>query len=260
MNSKKRKIISIFLIILFFFFLNFFAFSEKIKDIFYNFSKPIQKVFWQGGEKTASLFSIFFNYRKLKEERDICKLDYQKLLFDLAELQDLRKENISLRKALGLSLEKEFKLELVRPLSFSQNTILVNKGKDAGLSENLPVITPGKVLLGKILKVYSKTAQVQLLFHPGSSFLAKILGKETSGLIKGNGSFTLSFENLPKEKEISKGDVVISSSLGGDLPDGLLVGEISEIQNLDAEPFQKAKVQSFFDFQKVDYFFVIKEF
>ena len=254
----KTKI-NFILIILFFLLINFLGFSQNIKNFFYKISKPFQEILWESGAKTANFIEIFFEIRNLKREKDLCYLENQKLLSEIATLENLKKENKTLKEALELELQKEFKLILVKITGYNSapDSIFINKGKKDGLSEGLAVITASKALVGKISQVSSHWAEVMLLSHPESYFPGKVLKKEISGLIKGQGNFKITFQDLPKEAEILPGDVVVTTILA---PEGVLVGKISEVKFLDISPFQEAKIDPFFQLQKISYLFVVKEF
>ncbi|GAG43041.1 unnamed protein product, partial [marine sediment metagenome] len=176
-----------------------------------------------------------------KNETDNLKFENQALLSQIVTLKELENENKTLREALKIGLEKDFKLILSQIIGkdISQDFILVDKGEKDGVSEGVPVITQQKVLVGKICEVYESFSKVMLISNKKSSFDVKILDKDISGVIKGKGDFKILLDLVPRDKEIFNGDTVISSSMGGIFPSGLLVGRIKEIKKSDVDPFQK---------------------
>lgn len=250
------------LAIIIFFLINLFGLSQNVKDFFSWFSLPLQKILWQAEERTADFFSTFSAHWDFKKREQQCQTQRKKLLSELAEAEQLKEENKALREALALNLQKEFKLILVRAtgLDSTNDTLFLDKGKAEGLSKDLPVITSAKVLVGKISKVHNQWSEVQLISNPQISLPVSLLKKDISGIAKGKGNFRLSLENLPKNKEVSRGNVVVTSALAKTFPPGLLVGEILKTETSDIEPFQKAHLSFFFDPNKLDYLFVIKAF
>jgi rod shape-determining protein MreC len=129
--------------------------------------------------------------------------------------------------------------------------------------------------LGKIGQVYDRFSEVILISNKESSFGAKILVGESEedksssspfaearvidGIVKGKGSFNLYFDLIPREKEISERELVITSVLGGIYPQGLLVGEIKTIRKSDIEPFQTAEITPLFNVKNLDYLFIITD-
>ena len=76
-------------------------------------------------------------------------------------------------------------------------------------------------------------------------------------MVKGKGGFEVSFDLVPKDKEISEGDLIVTSALGGVFPQGFLVGEIKGVRKSDVEQFQTAEIKPGFNLENLDYLFVI---
>jgi len=260
LSLRLKLAIAIFLMILGI--LNLSLFYKEIKNLFYLVSQPIQKFFWKVGDNISGFFEIVFEAQNLQKENEELKLILSGLLSEKIEKIRLEKENQVLRKALEIGLEKEFKLEIAEVLGkdISQDSILINKGKKDGISEGLPVITEQKILVGSIGEVYENFSKVKLISHKNSSLDVKIFEKEIEGLLKGKGNLKLSLELLPKEKEIQIGDLVVTTSLSGLYPKGLLVGEIQEVKKEDANPFQTASVKAAFEIGQIETLFIITDF
>lgn len=261
LNIKKIVAVLVLFFVLMVVF-NFTGFSKNIKNFFFFISSPIQKAFWQAGKSISGFVSGILEIKTLKKETENFRLENQRLLNQIAVLTELKKENETLREALKIGLEKELELTLVRVVNkdISQDSILVNKGERDGISQGSAVITAQKVLLGKVRTVYEGFSEVVLISNKESSFAARIPEKDADGVIKGKGSFSLSLDLIPREKEISENDVVITSALGGIYPAGLLVGQIKTIKKSDVDPFQSAEVKAAFDINNLDYLFIVNTY
>jgi len=257
-----KIIIWLLLLVAVFFGLNFSGFSKNIKDLFYDLSAPFQKALWGAGENVSGFFNKLSETGNLQDELSELNLKNQELLGQIVALQELKKENEFMRKAMDLGLEKEFDLTLVQIISkdVSGDSILINRGTEVGISEGMPVITNQKLLLGKIGKVYQGFSEVILISNKKSSFDAEIREKEIFGIVKGKGSFEVSFDLAPKDKEIAQGDLIVTSALGGVFPQGLLAGQVQEVKKSDVEQFQTALIKPGFDIGSLDYLFVITNF
>lgn len=261
--SSKLKIgIPIIFLIIFFLILNLTNFSDGIRNFFYLVSSPAQKTLFKTGDNISSFLSGIMEIGTFKKEIENLHLKNQELIHEIINLKDLKKENEALRDALKIGLEKDFKIEMANLTSkdISQDIILIDKGEKDGILKGMAVITPQKVLVGLISEVYDNFSDVILITNKKSSFDVKIVDKEIYGVAKGQGNVKLSLEFLPKEKEISRGDLVETSALGGVYPKGLLVGEVNEVKKSDVEPFQTAEVLPTFNLKKLDILFVIKDF
>lgn len=239
--------------------LNLTPLSKGIKNFFYLISAPLQQKFWQAGNGASDFFSGILAGRKYKTENEKLNLQIQQLLAENGFLSELKRENEFLREALNLGLEKQFELRLaeISGKNISQDAILINQGRKDGLSQNLPVISSQKVLIGKIGEVFQDFSKVILISNKDVSFDAKISGKEIYGIIRGRGNNKLNFEFMPQGQELKEGDLVMTTVLGGIFPGELLVGRIQEIEINDLEPFQKARVQSSFDIAATRNLFVV---
>lgn len=259
----KTGIISV-LIVAFFLTLNLTPLEREIKNFFYLISSPIQKSLWRAGDKVSNFFDAIAEVKNLKKENEELKLKIQTLETENVALKELKKENEILRKALDIDLKKEFKLMLAQIIGkdIAEDFVLIDKGAKDGILENLPVISQEKVLIGKISQVYKNFSKVLLISHPQSSFDGKIISKneeEVLGIVRGKGNLRILFDLIPKEKEIKKGDSVITSHLSGVFPVGLLIGQIQEIKKSDLEPFQTAEIQPAFNLRDLEKLFIITE-
>ena len=258
--SKRKKILIIVLGILIVLSLNFF--QKEVKGFFYSTSSPIQKSFWGARNEVSNFFGAITEMKNLKEENEEMKLKNQELLGEIVSLKELEKENQILREALGIGLEKEFRLTLAEVVGkdIGQDFILINKGSRDGMSEGMPAITQEKVLLGKIAEVYESFSRISLLTNEKSSFDVEVSNGDISGVAKGEGGLKLFLDFIPKDEEIKGGDLVISSSISGIYPKGLLVGLIKEVKKDDVRPFQQAEISPFFDLRNIKTLFVITNY
>lgn len=263
-SFKKNNFLIYFLIlVLLIVLLN--VFQKETRSFFYSFSSPIQSFFWKIGDRTAAFSSGLLSPGNLSRRAEELEKENQGLLFQIISLKELGEENKILRQAFDLDLQEEFKLSLAEVTSkdISQDYILINKGFDQGVFVNMPVITEQKILVGRVAESYNKISKVMLIFNKESSFDAKILSEQdslVSGVVRGAGKSSLLLDFIPREKDIKEGDIVITASLGGIFPNGLLVGKIKEINRSDVESFQQAAIDPFLDISSLDRVFIIKEF
>ncbi len=254
----KIGIIGVLLIALFAV-LNLTAIAKEIKNFFYLVSSPIQKTLLGAGDRVSDFFESITEIKNLKKENEELRLKIEALISENAKLRELKKENETLRIALGIGLEKEFKLLLAEVIGkdISQDTLLINLGLKDGISKSLPVINQQKALVGKIGEVYSNYSKVILISNKESSFDAKISESDVQGVAMGKENGKLFFDLVSKEKEIKEGDLVVTTALGGVFPSGLLVGEIGKVFRSDVEAFQQAEILPTFDIGELETLFII---
>lgn len=290
MLSKKSKILLIILAVVLLFSLNKFG-GQAIKNTFYLISSPFEKILWQGGESISNFFSSLFSVNRLKRENGTLLNKNFALLKELANLKALKEENQALRDILNLGLEKQFKLSLTAAISQMSEGgfLLISGGRDDGISQHMPVITQEGVLVGKIEESFKNFSQVRLISAPSSIFDIEIYPAESFaenkinppilskklnerdiqqiqekenvfGVAQGKGYSKIDFLLVPKEHQIKKGDVVLTTTLGGNFPKGLLVGEIGEIRGGNTEPYQEGEIKPYFIETNLRRLFIIKNF
>ncbi len=253
MKIKNFLIFLIFILLI----LSFLFFQEKARNAFYFISSPIQGFSWNLGRSASSFRELGF-----KEEKKELEIENQKLLNDLVELENIKKENQKLREALGIELNKSFNLELVQIFGkdFSQDVILINKGKNNGIEKGFPLINEQKVLFGRVDRVYENFSSVILISNQGNVFDIEIKNKEVFALAKGKGNLGLFIDLIPPEVKINKGDVVTTSAMNNSFPRDLLVGKINKVIKEDIKSFQKAEIDPFFNIKTTNKLFVVLDF
>jgi len=250
------------LIVISLYFLNLTPVSKNIKNLFYSASQPIQKWLWRQGTGWSQFAQSIFNSQNLKKENEKLKLENQQLIGRAIEIEKLRKENEDLKTLLSLGAEKEFTLATAQLIGkeISKDYLIINKGTADNIEFGSPVITAHRVLVGRISQIYESISKVQLSTSKDISFDVKVLGRETYGLAKGGGDFTIGIEHVPQQEEVKVGDYLITSALGGNFPEGLLVGEVKEVIRSDIVAFQEIKVVPAFELGGLDNLFIITDF
>lgn len=102
----------------------------------------------------------------------------------------------------------------------------------------------GKILLGIIAEAKNDLAVVEMLTHSESAIPGMVSGKEnTVGILSGTGGSWMEFSYVPKGSDISVGDTIVTSGLGGSVTRGLVLGTVREIIDADPSPFYRIKVE-----------------
>ena len=241
--------------------------GNKIRNFVYTFSSPVLKVFSNSGNNTAGILGAILNSGNLKNENGSLKIENQKLLAQMSSLQDISSQDQAVKDILNCSQQDGFKLLLSNITGFdpSQDFLLIDKGKDDGISENMALISQEKVLFGKIFRVYKNYSQVMLISNKNSVLDVKIQKNDATlppvyGAVKGKGGLSVYLDLVPTDLEINSQDVLITSALEGIFPKDLLVGKIIGKTKNDLKPFQTASIAPFFDVKKTDKLFVITNY
>lgn len=140
------------------------------------------------------------------------------------------------------------------PQNFNQ-TLIVDKGSNDGVEEKSAVLSNG-YLVGQVKSVEAKTSTIVLISNHNSITTAMLESSREQGLVQGSLE-GLILTDIPSSTEVRSGDKVLSSGLGGEIPEGLLIGQISS--SADSKGlFQTLKVDSPFSSSEVEVLSILK--
>lgn len=138
-------------------------------------------------------------------------------------------------------------------------TISINKGTRDGIAVGMPVVTQ-LGLIGRVSDVTANASRVLLITDVSSAISARLQTTRDEGSIVGQASNDLRMEFIPLNAKVQEGDIVISSGLGGNLPAGLVIGQVTNVQQREFELFQNAVVRSLNNFATLETVLVITNF
>lgn len=138
-------------------------------------------------------------------------------------------------------------------------TVFINVGARDGIARDMPVITH-RGLAGRVVQVGPNYARVLLMIDPTSSVNVVIQNSRVQGIVRGALDGTLIMERIPQGETVSPGDLVLTSGLGGNFPDKLVVGQVIEVFQRDLDLFQTARVRSTVDFGDLETVLVLTAF
>lgn len=138
-------------------------------------------------------------------------------------------------------------------------SILIGGGSDAGISKGMPVVT-SRGLVGRVVEVFATYSRVQLITDPENAVNVKLQESRTEGILTAQLNGELVVDLIDLNAELSQGELVLTSGLGGKYPADIPVGRILSIHHRDYDLFQQATVQSSVEFDQLDIVLVITNF
>lgn len=223
---------------------------------------PIQKIFSVTAFEFGDTFRFFTSIGDLKSENERLEKERLRLLVDNARLADVGRENDELRRQIGLLPRERFALRpaavIGRDVSGLGNWMTIDRGSFQGIREGMTVIADAGVLVGRVTDVFPASARVMLLSNPESLISGIALETEARGIVKGEYGVGILFDMALQADTLKAGDTVVTSGLGGDLPQGLLVGTLQETRLSGDRLFQQASLVSPVRFDRLRYVFVIE--
>lgn len=223
---------------------------------------PFQKLIKQTTNSTEELWLNYFHLVDVHHENTQLK----------SEIHELKMANNRYRELLATQgrLEEllQFKQTINRPVLAAQvigldptgwfKSVIIDKGKWAGLRLDMPVVNAFGVV-GRVVSVSSNYAKVLLIIDQNSAVDCLVQRSRDRGMLKGLMSETCKLDYVAKSNDITMGDIVVTSGLGGVFPKGLPVGRILDVKEISGELFKDIKIRTAVDFSKLEEVLVILE-
>lgn len=257
LKFKKTKIFFIIAALGLLIFLNYFHFFNLPKKLVINLFLPLET-------KMANLTKPK-NDDNLKINTKSC--DFNESL-TASQLKILRDENKQLRETLDFFTTNNYLLQEKKgmvaniiggdPLAFS-SILILDKGKNDGIKKGDAVIKGEGLLVGRIIETEDNISYLALLTNGQVKIAAMILQNENiQGIVEGYHGLGLKINLIPLDKKVNVGDLVVTSGLEKNIPKGLLIGKIEEINTESNDLFQNITLKPFVNFKDLSLVTIIK--
>ena len=236
--------------------------SESLSGAFLSLLAPFQRTLTSGWDRLAG----FKEKLSADANEDSLQEDINRLRAKITELEEERLENQRLRQLLSFKERKSFEGLLAvsvgakvigrEPTNWYQ-MVTIDKGKREGIQKGMPVIT-AEGIVGYISEVARNASRVRLILDGAASVGGLVQRSRESGVVKGRGDSLCEMIYLFPRADIKKGDLIISSGLGGKYPSGLRIGKVVSLKREGY--LQKAEVLPAVDFSRLEEVLVLKKF
>lgn len=216
------------------------------------------------------LHTIFYPVLKVMSTttdfRDVYALNEKLSL----QVNSLTQDNAKLRKEIELideaytteKLSKDLSYDLIPSFVIGRepspffNSIVIDAGEEQGVDLNMPVVSPFGVV-GKVTRVLKNSALVQLIRNPDVYVSVHHRKSDAVGILTATGSNNISV-SLRNHYNVSVGDTLFTSGMGGVYPAGLPIGVVQKSKSGDMHLYNDIIVKPFVDFGKLRYVNVLK--
>ena len=219
---------------------------DPVQDAFLRVTGPLEEGTSSVFSPVASFFSDIGDIDRLQEEN-------RRLLI---ENETLRNENAALRsdsalldeyaEALGVvtadpSAERLAAGVLSRIQGPLTREVRIDRGANHGVAEGNPVLSVQGTLIGTVTEALPSSSFVRLLTDSRSSVAAQVRGSPADGIARGDGG-ALNFDLV--EGDVSIGDIIVTSGLGGTYPPDIPLGEVTAVLGDSQDPFPTVRLQT----------------
>lgn len=189
-----------------------------------------------------------------EEQNKILRAENRRLQSELTDLQEVRLANQRLRTLLDFREASGFSGVAARIIAVDASslfrTVLIDKGRQHGLREGLPVVVAEGVV-GRVIKCTPRQSRVLLVTDASSTAAALVQRSRTRAICRGQGDY-LTLEFALRRDDIAIGDLIITSGTGGIFPKGLVLGRTSDIEREAYGLFQTVTVIPEVDFTRLE--------
>lgn len=227
----------------------------------------IEKVFTYAGQEIEAGVGLFNNVEVLKAENKALKEEIDKLNNERTEYVRLKTENDDLKNVLKLKdqldgIDMAGANVIAKDSGNLFNIFLVDKGVTNGISYNMPVVT-SKGLVGKVSSSQPFSSKITSIIEDGSA--ASAIVAKSGDLVVVKGDLKLGKEGLckllyiPNDLDLTQGDVIETSGLGGIYPKGIIIGTVKEVRTGESDLDRYAIIQPAVDLRRLSQVVILKK-
>ncbi len=221
--------------------------------------RPVTSALYAKNVTVRRWVGIVHNLSSLPAQNDTLSGQVAELSAENARLKEVDHENTLLRAELQVSpVGSPRHIVAARvtnssPFSYLDR-ISIDRGGNDGIKGGQAVTIHGN-LVGKIVSVSDKSADVLLITSIDSIVQAELQNSRTNGVVRG-GIHGLVLESIPQDTSVTVGENIVTNGLGGSLRPGLLIGTVSGIISKKNDIFQSIAIKPAINLSLVDVVFV----
>jgi rod shape-determining protein MreC len=211
---------------------------------------PVQRATAWVGSNVTGLFYSLGDMRHAAAENQQLRQHVQQMESELRETREKAAEVDRLRSLLDLKHQSVYKTVpariIARDPSAWFDTVTIDKGRLAGVENNLPVVAPSGVV-GRVVSTGPLNAQVMLVTDERSGAGAVVGQLDRShafGSIRGLGeSGLLEMRYVSSLENVNVGDTVSTTGQDDIYPAGLTIGQVVEVRPGTATQTQLIRIR-----------------
>jgi rod shape-determining protein MreC len=231
---------------------------------------PLKRAAASIARSFESLYGYIYEYDSIVSENEALKAQIAEFRQDYREYTEVSAENARLHELLGFSaLHPDHVYDRAGIITWgasnwSSDFTLSRGSSNSDIAVGDSVITENGVLVGVVTEVDTVTSKaitvIDTTFFAGT--LAGENGEETAAvgdfeLMRGG---TLRLDFMSDGNNVLSGDTVVTSGKGGLFPEGLVIGDVTDIFMNDTGVGYHGVIEPAADLNNVIYVFVVTDF
>ncbi len=237
-----------------------------IRSTAVNILAPLQEVVSGLAAASRGLAGSFKDVQALDQDNQKLKRMVDELRRENVELWEMNARQRSTIEELGFQkANPRWEYLSARVVAWDPSSlvrsVVIDKGRLDGGGPGMVVVS-STGLVGKVMELSDRWSKVLLITDPRSSVNGVLQGAEDrpKGVLEGRPDGLLHMKYLLAESNVKKGDVVVTSGLGGVFPQGLFIGWVSDVSYSDGQMFREALVRPSADLSELADLMVITNF
>lgn len=198
---------------------------------------------------------------KLQIENKVLKEQLREKNADLLLLDQLKVENQRLRLLLNSPLRTDEYKKIGEILTAEtdryRQQVVINQGREDGAYAGQPIIDE-KGVVGQVISVGEKTSRVLLISDVTHSIPVQVLRNDVRVIASGSGrTDELTLDNVPRSVDIVKGDLLVTSGLGGRFPEGYPVAVVETVSRDGSNYFATVTAKPLASLERLRYVLLV---
>lgn len=216
---------------------------------------PMQEGLADSKRTLSSLWDNYLLIVNTSKENNILIKQISRLESDLSTMEEIRKENLRLKRLLNFSDEISHQKVMAQVVGWDSanefKVIRLNKGKGDGIQVMAPVITDHG-LVGYVYRVTENYSDVLTILDQNNRVDVMVERTRTHGIVEGVFNFKCALKYIMRNEQVEVGDKLITAGVGGIYPKGIKVGMITDIAKENFGMTLSIEVVPSVDFDKLE--------
>jgi len=231
---------------------------------------PIQNVLRGAGQGFSSFFGALGEIDQLRQQNQDLQTQVNELQTQNQSLESLRAQNQQLTDILQVRSALDYQstaAEVIsRRITDQEHVISLDRGTNAGIEMNDPVVGGGGALVGQVVEVGSNYSRVLLITDTRMNVVGLLETSRGVGTVHGQLDRPLQMDGISATNAVNLGESVVtagielSEDIRSPYPKGLLIGTVADVERSPDQLFQTALVSPAANFETLEYVLVITNY
>lgn len=234
--------------------------NNPVQRALYTIVSPVFDAAYSAVTPVREFFKYLSEAKTYEEKIESLEAEVTALKIENKSSEDYIRENKRLKELLDLKdgSMSEYNTVTARVVSYEPNswydTVMLSKGADDGISvDNIVVTNLG--IVGRVTDVGKNWSRVSTIINASNSLGVKLSRTGDVGVVSGDANLAQDkncrLEYLSNDKSLIKGDILVTSGLGGIYPPDFAVGKVIDIKSDSAGNLEYGVCEPSVDFSSL---------